>query len=91
MLRLLVVPPMLAERKLDQTHAMSSEAIAAVADHCQSDNLKVQTIGSVGLGYLHLVCVPLAHGKEEVEGFCGDETLVFAGVELGKQLGGSDR
>lgn len=59
-----------------------------MADHCQSDNLKVQTIGSVGLGYLHLVCVPLAHGKEEVEGFCGDETLVFAGVELGKQLGG---
>lgn len=31
---------------------------AAEADHCQSDNLKVQTIGSVGLGYLHLVCMP---------------------------------
>lgn len=73
----------------DTRHVQRSGA--AVADHCQSDNLKVQTIGSVGLGYLHLVCVPLAHGKEEVEGFCGDETLVFAGVELGKQLGGSDR
>lgn len=69
---------MLAERK---------RSGAAVADHCQSDNLKVQTIGSVGLGYLHLVCLPLAHGKEEVEGSAVMRRRCSHEWSWGKQFG----
>lgn len=64
---------------------------AAEADHCQSDNLKVQTIGSVGLGYLHLVCVPLAHGKEEVEGSAVMRRWCSQEWSWGSSWGGSDR
>lgn len=68
MLRLLRVPPMLAERKLDQTHATSGEAVQLwpiTVTTVKATNLKVRTIGSVGLGYLHLSAHPWLMGKKK--------------------------
>lgn len=66
MLRLLLVPPMRAERKRAQPDNWTVQrSSAAVGDQCQSDNLKVQTIGSLRLGYLHLPACPWLMGKKK--------------------------
>lgn len=43
----------------------------------KATNLKVQTIGSVGLGYLHLSACPWPMGDEKWSVLSIDETLVM--------------
>lgn len=83
----------LAESKLDsstrQTHALYSEAVQLWPIIVKATISKVQTIGSLGLGYLQSACSPLARGKEESEDSMVARRWLYAAAGLGRQLGHS--
>lgn len=89
MLRLLRVPPMLAERKLDQTHAMSGEAVQLwpiIVKATERQILRCRPLGRLGSAIC--ICLrTLGSWERRSGGLCGDETPVCERVELGTQLG----